>query len=187
MRNSLLALVFFTLGLVPQLKAQPGPTKLELYAGYDYVRFNVNANVSGQPPSQSLNANGGSGQLIFDLNNWLGLLGNAAGYWATTSTTGGAAIPYLFGPRFNLRRGKLTPFAQTLFGGVVTSGGIKNGGWQNNFAMTAGGGIDIRISEHVSIRPLQAEYFMTKIPDGLNNRQNNFRFSTGVSLLFGRK
>ena len=41
-------------------------------------------------------------------------------------------------------------------------------GWQSHFTMIAGGGIDARISKHFSIRPIQAEYFQTKIPDGLN-------------------
>jgi hypothetical protein len=51
--------------------------------------------------------------------------------------------------------------------------------------MTAGGGIGVKISKHFSIRPVQAEYFLTKIPDGLNNRQNNFRFGAGIVLRFG--
>ena len=86
----------------------------------------------------------------------------------------------------NFRRGKITPFAQVLFGGVVTTDGIvRSTGTENNFAMTAGGGVDFKVSKHVSVRPVQAEYFMTKIPDGLNNRQNNFRFSAGVVFRFG--
>jgi hypothetical protein len=32
---------------------------------------------------------------------------------------------------------------------------------------------------------VQAEYFMTKIPDGLNNRQNNFRLGAGIVIRFG--
>jgi len=52
--------------------------------------------------------------------------------------------------------------------------------------MTAGGGIDIKITKLIAIRPVQAEYFLTKIPDGLNNRQNNFRFSAGIVFRFGR-
>jgi hypothetical protein len=51
--------------------------------------------------------------------------------------------------------------------------------------MTAGGGIGVKISKHFSIRPVQAEYFLTKIPDGLNNRQNNFRFGAGIVFRFG--
>jgi hypothetical protein len=54
-------------------------------------------------------------------------------------------------------------------------------------AMAVGGGIDLKVSNHFSFRPLRTEYFMTKIPDGLNNRQNNFRYSAGLSFLFGRK
>jgi opacity protein-like surface antigen len=180
------ALLLAVFGSASVAKAQEHPA-FELYGGYDYVRFNVNANVEGQPPSQTFNANGGGGQVVYNVNNWLGVLGDVGGYWATNSTRQGAVIPYLFGPRVNLRRGIVTPFTQVLLGATATSSGIEQLGWQNHFAMAAGGGIDVRVSRHVSIRPVQAEYLMTKIPDGLNNRQDNFRFSTGVSLLLGRK
>ena len=53
--------------------------------------------------------------------------------------------------------------------------------------MTAGGGIDFKVSRHVSVRPIEAEYFMTKIPDGLNNRQNNLRVGAGIVLRLGRE
>jgi hypothetical protein len=181
-----LALFLALFGCVRVANAQQ-MAALELYGGYDYTRFNINANVSGQPPYQNFNGNGGGGQLEYNLYNWLGVLGDAGGYWATNATKAGAAIPYLFGPRANLRKGILTPFVQLLAGGVVTSSGIETIGWQNHFAMTAGGGLDIKISRHFSIRPVQAEYFMTRLPNGLNNRQDNFRFSTGVSLLLGEK
>jgi hypothetical protein len=98
----------------------------------------------------------------------------------------GWVMPYLFGPRANLRRGRVTPFAQVLFGGILASNRIGNLGSENNFAMAAGGGIDLRVSRHFSIRPLQAEYFLTKIPDGLNDRQNNFRLSAGIVFRFSR-
>ena len=45
-------LLFAAPSIVPQLRAQQNPSRFELYGGYDYVRFNVDANVSGQPPSQ---------------------------------------------------------------------------------------------------------------------------------------
>jgi hypothetical protein len=53
--------------------------------------------------------------------------------------------------------------------------------------MTAGGGLDIQVSRVVAVRPAQVEYFMTRFSDGLNNRQNNFRFGAGVVLRFGQK
>jgi len=52
--------------------------------------------------------------------------------------------------------------------------------------MTAGGGIDFKVSSHVSIRPVQAEYFLTKIPDNLNNRQNNLRIGAGIVVRLGK-
>ena len=161
-------------------------SRIELYGGYDYIRFNINASASVlQPPSETFNANGAGGQLVYNVNNWLGILGDLSGYWAANATKAGAAMPYLFGPRVSLRRGKVTPFAQLLAGGILTSSGIQSSGWQSHFAMAVGGGVDVRISQHISFRPVQAEYFLTKIPDGLNNRQNNFRVGVGIVLRFG--
>ncbi len=53
--------------------------------------------------------------------------------------------------------------------------------------MTAGGGIDFKASKRISVRVAQAEYFMTKLPDGLNNRQNNLRIGAGVVLRLSGK
>jgi hypothetical protein len=171
---------------VPVLQAQEDLTRFELYGGYEYFRINVNSNVSGLPPSLTFNGNGGGGDFLYEVNHWFGVLGDVSGAWATNASRQGALIPYLFGPRASfLRRGKVVPFVQVLFGGVATSSGIQRIGWQNNFAMTAGGGIDIRVSKHFSVRPVQAEYFLMKIPDGLNNRQNNFRYGAGLVFRFG--
>jgi len=187
MRKSFaVVLLLAAIGVTPTLRAQDEP-KLELYGGYDYTHFNVNANVAGQPPSQTFNGNGGGGQLIYNFNNWLGVLGDVSGVWATNATQSGAAIPYLFGPRINFWRSKVTPFTQVLFGGVATSSGIETTGWQSHFAMAAGGGIDVKLSKHFSLRPFQAEYLMTRLPNGLNGRQDNLQFSAGVSLTFGGK
>jgi len=181
------ALFLASISCTPAAKAQDDASKLELYGGYSYIRFNIHSLDNGQPAFNIYNGNGGTGQVTYNLTNWLGLVGDAGGFWATHGSAYGAAIPYLAGPRLNLRRRWFTPFAQVLLGGVVTSSGIETSGWQSHFAMTAGGGVDLKLSKHFAIRPLQAEYFLTKIPDGLNNRQNNFQFSTGISLLFDRK
>src|SRR5215469_5422975 len=80
MRNSLVVLLlFFAADVAPALWAQNELSRLEVYGGYDYIRFNINANVTGQPPSQTFNGNGSSGQLVFNANNWLGILGDAGG------------------------------------------------------------------------------------------------------------
>ena len=118
---------------------------------------------------------------------------------------------YLLGPRVSFKRGsRWVPYVQTLFGGatawqslpvpdvaiVTPLGGVivPNGSHlqfartTSGFAMTAGGGVDIRLSKHVYLRPIQAEYFLTRLkPIGdlsLVNR-NNFRYSAGVNFSFG--
>jgi outer membrane immunogenic protein len=60
-------------------------------------------------------------------------------------------------------------------------------GSKTAFGTTAGGGIDVTVSRHFSVRPVQAEYFLTKFPDGASNRQNNFRYSAGIAFRFGRQ
>jgi hypothetical protein len=181
-----LALSFLAVGTARPLRAQAGPPRFELYGGYDYVRFNINANVAGFPPTESVNLNGGSSQLEYNLNDWFGIVGDLGGYYGSAAGARGGAFSYLFGPRLNLRRQRITPFAQVLFGGFLSSSGIGTPGPDNQYGMSAGGGVDLKISRRLSFRPLQVEYFMTKVPDGLNNRQNNFRYSTGISFLFGR-
>jgi opacity protein-like surface antigen len=189
MRNSFAVVMLFAAVGAGPLWAQEQPSAFDAYAGYTYSRFNVNANAPGIAPSASYNGNGGGGQIEYNVNRWLGAVADLGGFLATSSGNGafaGAGLTYLFGPRVNIRRGKVTPFAQVLFGGIRTTDGIaQSTGTENNFAMTAGGGIDVKVSKHVAVRPVQAEYFLTKIPDGLNNRQNNFRFSAGVVFRFG--
>jgi hypothetical protein len=95
--------------------------------GYYYARFNVSANVPGIAPSATYNGNGGGGQLEYNANRWLGVVGDLAGFYATISGNGsfaGGVFTYLLGPRVNFRHGKFTPFAQALFGGVRTTDGI---------------------------------------------------------------
>jgi opacity protein-like surface antigen len=187
--SSALVVLILVIGFALPAKAQDVTPRFEAYAGYYYTRFNVNANVPGIAPSAAYNGNGGGGQIEYNVNHWLGAVGDLGGFVATSSGNGafaGAGFTYLFGPRVNFRRGKVAPFAQALFGGVRTTDGIaQSTGTENNFAMTAGGGIDFKVSKHISVRPVQAEYFMTKIPDGLNNRQNNFRYSAGVVFRLG--
>jgi len=86
MRKSLAVVLLFAAFAAPTLKAQEQPSRVELYGGYDYVRFNINANVSGQPPFQVFNANGGGGELTYNVSRWIGVLGDLGGYWATNAT-----------------------------------------------------------------------------------------------------
>jgi hypothetical protein len=56
---------------------------------------------------------------------------------------------------------------------------------RNGFATVAGGGIDITVTNHIAVKPIQLEY-ITARPSS-NSFQNNLRYSAGVVFRFGEK
>ena len=158
--------------------AQENP-RLEVFGGYSYVHVSI----SGASPSVTANLNGGSASGSFNLNNWLGVVADFGGYHSSSGVVNGNVYSYMFGPKISMRRGRITPFAHALFGGAhATSGG--GAASQNAFATALGGGLDWNATEHLGVRVVQAEYFLTKFNDTLNNRQNNVRVSGGVVFRF---
>ena len=70
-------------------------------------------------------------------------------------------------------------------GDVVTARLTAN---ETAFAMTAGGGLDIRVSKHFSFRPVSVDYVLTRFPSlstGENLNQNSIRASAGVLFTWG--
>jgi hypothetical protein len=56
--------------------------------------------------------------------------------------------------------------------------------------MMAGGGLDIKVNDHISVRPVGVDYYLTQIPSllsGDTSNRNNFRYSAGVNFLFGAR
>src|SRR5262249_41227415 len=143
-------------------------------------------------------ANGGTAQVVYNFNPWLGFLGDFGGYhtgqigrvWVNNNVAN-----YLFGPRISFRKRKMVnPYMQTLIGGVWASESPfpnmaeQFRGSHSAFALLAGVGLDIRISRRVSFRPFEVDYFLTRfhdrILDNIQN-QNNLRVSARISFLFG--
>jgi len=166
--------------------AQDETPKVEAFGGYSYVRVNPGFGFSGQ------NLNGGSGSLAYNFNSWLGAVADFGGYHWSQSGVDATVVSYLFGPKIAFRSGPVTPFAQVLFGGAHGSGSffttcpdsrirpqVSCGftGSDNTFAMTLGGGLDWNATDHVGIRLIQGEYFLTRFA---SNSQNNARISAGV-------
>jgi len=167
-------------------KAQDVP-KVDVFAGYSYVR--ANPSTSG---IDSFNLHGGSASIAYNANHWLSGVADFGGYHANNilgSGVDGTLSTYLFGPRISYRHSeRFTPFAQVLFG-VAHIGGSEGLGFSssnNSFAMTVGGGVDFKVSQHFSLRPVQVDYLLThfnEFAQGAQN-QNNLRVSTGVVFHF---
>jgi opacity protein-like surface antigen len=74
-----------------------------------------------------------------------------------------------------------------LFGvGYANAHAFGTGNSDNAFAMSAGGGVDYKLLDHFSIRPVQADYLMTRFGVGTvgTRTQNNVRLSTGFVFRF---
>jgi hypothetical protein len=135
------------------------------------------------------NGNGGSGYIEYNINSTVGLVADFGGYANTRSGINDEAMTYLFGPRFNWRHSRLTPYVQFLFGGAYAwiPGGPNS--TQNGFTTAAGGGLDYQVSQHLAIKPIQVEYVMTQLPSvlGFGSHQNDLRYSAGVVFRLGAK
>ena len=155
---------------------------VEISLSYSYLRAN-------QGPGQCgcFNMNGGSAEVAFHVYRWFSAVADVTGEHSG-SVNGGpqglSLFSYTAGPRFTYPiHHRYAPFAQALMGGAhsfdsyfpVTTGPT---GAANSFAMFTGGGVDIRMKSWLAIRPVQADYFLTRLPNG----RNNLRLSAGVVL-----
>jgi outer membrane protein OmpA-like peptidoglycan-associated protein len=191
---------------MPYSGGHDGTPKVDLFLGYSYLQ--------SVPKPADRNRlvwmNGGSTSIAFNLNRHLGLVADVGdftnseirftgAYKATVDVhdADGGVITYLFGPRLSFRNhSRITPFAQTLFGGAHASDVVISKcrfsctllPTEDTFAMTAGGGLDIRIHHHFAIRLIQAEYLMTRFKDystGDASLQNDMRLSSGIVFRLG--
>jgi outer membrane immunogenic protein len=166
--------------------AQDTP-KFDVFAGYSYVR--ENPSTSGV---DGFNLHGGSASIAYNANHWLSGVADFGGYHSNNilgTGVDGTLSTYLFGPRISYDRdSRITPFGQVLFGvaHIGGSNGLAFSTSNNSFAMTVGGGVDVKISRRFSIRPAQVDYLLTRFNEfGTGAQtQNNLRVSTGVVFHF---
>jgi hypothetical protein len=177
-------------------------TRATVFGGYSYLRNNTNG------------FNGWEAQGTFNFNRYLGVTADVSGASLTPfsfSALGFSAGTYqhlnnyLFGPTVTAILGRSAVFAHALFGeahsslgagvGVPIIGGISSDITSAHaFAMAFGGGIDIGLTRHLAVRAVQVDYLRsqfnatdaltTGLSSSLGNRQNSFRYSTGVVFRF---
>ncbi len=188
--------------------------KFETFLGYTYVRFST----SGDAPSFS--ANGGSGQFVWNFSKWIGAVADLGAVhnngFGGLSIDNTQAF-FMFGPRVSIHKwSRFKPYAQAVFGGVAFTASTRLDLLpaedqpanpilpiipgepitarlrysQNAFAMALGGGLDIKINKHFSVRPVGLDYYYTRLNDLRllgDNSQNNLRYTAGINFLFGAR
>jgi len=187
MKSAIFVLGAF-LGCVSALRAQEESAVPRFEVGVTYSGFHAD---SGNNNSQ-LTANGGAGVFEYNINKWLGAVADLGGYANTRNGIDDKAFTYLFGPRFNWRHKRLTPYAQALFGGGYAWSGTNSNN-QNAFALAIGGGLDYALTRHIAIKPIQVEYFRTQFDSArlggatgnFGDHQNGVRYSAGIVFRLG--
>lgn len=167
--------------------------EFEIAGLFSYINFMPGA-------ENNFNNYGATGSFAYNANKWLGLVAEFGGYrfsrdiyvlppgatQQVLASIKGNQQTYLFGPRLNWRRfNYFVPFAEVLFGGGHGSSEITGDNSQSDFAMAAGGGVDVIITKNVAWRFLQADYLMTNYSGSelaASARQNNFRIGSGIVL-----
>ena len=185
--------------------------KMETFLGYNYVRFNPNSDVF-----PSFNANGGGGQFVYNFNKWVGGVVDVGAVTRGSFdnfNVDATVINFVAGPRITYHNhSRFIPFGQVLFGGAYSTASAQvtllGGAFvppgivlpspvtarvnasNTGFAMMAGGGLDIKVSKHIALRPIGADYYLTRIPSlltGDTSNRNNFRYSAGINFLMGAR
>jgi opacity protein-like surface antigen len=156
--------------------------KYEVGLNYSWLHVN-SANQDRQRTG-----NGGSGYFEYNLSPVVGLVADIGGYANTRIND--RLMTYMFGPRFNWRHSRLSPYVQFLFGGAYVWNDLNTASTtQNAFAMASGGGLDYNLTNRIAIKPIQVEYVMTQIDStkGFGSHQNDIRYSGGVVFRFGER
>jgi hypothetical protein len=113
-----------------------------------------------------------------------------AGFHAGDVNNSGVGLDLLtatFGPRYVWapEHRRVTFFGQVLAGeafgldGIFpTSTGVKS--TANSLALQIGGGINLPLTSHFSVRAFDANWLRTQLPNATTNVQNNLRLSVGM-------
>ena len=157
-----------------------GQNKFEVFGGYSYAHGSeslTSTQLCPGPlcPTQTLtpstNLNGWEGSFVYNPLKGLGIVADFSGHYGTVSPGSGASSVHLntfmFGPQFSINSPKISPFVHFLFGGAHQSIGpggssgsyIVPSNSSNGFATAVGGGVDIKVSPLLYLRPIQADLF----------------------------
>ncbi len=210
-RSAIVLGIALLLGSVAYAQDYP---RIETAPAFMYIRMSPNLTnsfvVNGQTVtgSQAINCAGGGGTIAYNVSSLVGIAADLGGCkvfsnaYGAGNTINGNLFTYLFGPRLTFRNSsKFEPFAELNFGGIRASLSCKSsatncltaagGGTysKNAFALTVGGGFQIKMSKKISLRLVQAEYLYSRFGNNCalavcsnNNNQNSFRLKSGIVL-----
>lgn len=166
--------------------------KAEIFGGYSFFRamdylptYGFSYDGVGE-----MNLHGWEGSIAGNITEWFGIEGDISGHYGSPSFRS-ISIPlvdvrlhsFMAGPKLAYRGNEsVVPYAHFLIGAARAGiGAFGFGLGDNGLAAAIGGGVDIRLSDRVAVRAVQADYLMTRFE---GYRQNNVRLSAGIVVRF---
>lgn len=165
--------------------AQSDYHKAEFSAGYSIDRE--------QDDVDGITLHGFDSSVTGNVSKYVGLKFNVSGHYKRFSESGVNADLSLYNflggiqVKNNSKDRTVKPFAHALAG--VASGKVRVScppatpcsfsDRETGFAMAVGGGLDVKVSKHVDIRVVQADYNPNRLGGNWNN---NYRISFGIVL-----
>jgi outer membrane protein OmpA-like peptidoglycan-associated protein len=170
----------------PQFKHLNVP-RYDLSVGYNNVRGNA-------PPGgcNCFNMNGGFVSGAVHLSNWIAIAGEFTGGSSDRISPLGQGLTlttFTGGPRITYVWGRFIPFGEVLVGGAhgsnsyfPSSSSVSSSA--TSFALSSGGGLDIKLNKRFSVRALDVQYLRTSFPNAVNNEQNQLMIGAGIVFNF---
>lgn len=197
LRAVLLVILFCSRPMIGQ------SVKSEVFGGYSLERiaggcgtdYRCGVNDTGA----TTNLNGWTASLTGYLFKWFGLSSQFGGNYGNAGFAGGGGglatvhrYAYQFGPVYTIRWQRASAFTHALFGGI--SQGVSQASLNGvvpsytSFLWSVGGGVDIKLSDRLSVRAAQVDYERHNVPANFSGQlassTNGFRYSAGIVLRF---
>jgi outer membrane immunogenic protein len=182
----LVAVTVLLFAVVPAAKAQEGHSG-DAAATYNWVHSNAGPGQCG-----CFGLNGGSVSGSWNVHGPWSVVADFSAVYTNSAPPAGNSLTltsYLAGARYYLPYHRLHGahhpqlFGQLLAGAAHAGGGIAGvGDASYGFASRVGGGIDVPVSSHFSVRAIQLDYYLTHIANATNDHQNNFLVGAGIAF-----
>jgi hypothetical protein len=137
---------------------------------------------------------GGSIQVAGQFKHGLGVEADISGLHTQNANNGGVGLDLVtatFGPRYRWspERHRYSVFGHVLVGEAFGFDSVFPGpgaasSSANGLALQIGGGLDLRLKDHLRLRAFEADWLRTQLPNADTGVQNNTRLSTGVVFSF---
>jgi hypothetical protein len=145
--------------------ASAGASRVEIFAGGQYLHLDPNFNLVG-----------GNASVTGNIKGWLGVTGDGS----ASFHTGLKFYTFTVGPELRANLPLIKPFVHVLLGGARSSGG---GVSANGFVGMVGGGLDAG-GGIFAFRLIQADWMATRFTNFTDKSNNNFRASSGIVIRF---